>query len=83
MNKNQKRVRAMLTKKGNVDGVAIETPSHGYHNDTKGRWTTRRIAPVGGKTVYRAKSKPFPKPNGDGMTLSEQRRIFLGSSFIS
>ncbi len=33
------------------------------------------------KPAYRKKSKPFPSQ--DGMSLSEQRRIYYGASFIS
>ena len=80
-NKSQKQIRAMLNKKGNTEGVAIQCPDDSYHNNIHGQWKTRRIAPVGGKTEYRKKSKPFPSK--DGMSLSDQRKIYLGASFIS
>ena len=79
-NKSQKRIRAALNKKGNTDGIAIMTPNHGYHNNSGGLWTTRRIAPVGGKSIFKAKSKPFPSK--DGPTLAEQRKVYFGASFI-
>jgi hypothetical protein len=80
--KNQKRIRAALNKKGNTDGIAIMTPNHGYHNNSGGLWTTRRIAPVGGKTVYKKKAKSFPQV-GKPLSMAEQRKLFYGASFIS
>jgi len=77
MNKNSKQLRAKLLKKATrFNGINENVPTHGFHNSPHGAFKVRRIAPVGGKTVYKKKSKPFPKVN-DGPTLAEQRK-FLG-----
>jgi len=30
------------------------------------------------KSIFKAKSKPFPKGSSDGMTMAEQRKFFHG-----
>ena len=59
MNKNQKRIRAEiknLAKAGKEQSYALEVPAGGYHNFTKGQWTTRRI-PIGSQKRLSEKAK--------------------------
>jgi hypothetical protein len=82
-NKNQKQIRAKLTRKG-ADGFAEQVPTHGYHNNEHGAFAPRRIAAVHTgeykpKTINGKPSK-FPKvcAESDEMPLSRQREIFYG-----
>ena len=81
MNKNQKRIREMFRKvvsttKPEAPGV-IQVPAGGYHNETKGRFTTRMIERAGFK--HKRKTRPFPIPNPDAdVRMSTQRLQFYG-----
>lgn len=84
MNKNQKRIRAKLTRKGS-DGFNEQVPTHGYHNNEHGAFAPRRIGAVhtGDYKAKTTQGKPnkFPKvcAEEDEMPLSRQREIFYGS----
>ena len=74
MNKNQKQIRALFRKD---DELAIAVPAGGYHNEAKGRFTTRRMSKVGYK--HKKKAKPFPTPNKETtLSLSDQKTLFYG-----
>jgi len=74
MNKNQRQIRAIFRKDGEV---AIMVPAGGYHNEPKGRFTTRRMTKVA--YTHKKKAKPFPTVNSDNvMTLRAQRVMFYG-----
>ena len=47
------------------------------NKNTKQRLTNYRKANKGnfGKPAYKKKAKPFPQPNKEGMTISEQREF--------
>ena len=75
MNKNSKRIAIELKKArkaGNAE-LAIEVPQKGYHSTSKGVFQVRRI-PILVKSIFKGKSKPFPKI-GEPMGLIEQRKM--------
>ena len=80
-NKNQKRIRELFRKtvsttKPESPGT-IQVPAGGYHNETKGRFTTRLIERAG--FTHKRKARPFPIPNPDeDVRLSTQRIRFNG-----
>ena len=64
-NKNQKRIRELFRKtvsttKPESPGT-IQVPAGGYHNETKGRFTTRLIERSG--FTHKRKARPFPIPD--------------------
>jgi hypothetical protein len=73
-NKNQKRLRVMLHKDGNVE---IQVPSGGYHGTAKGVFHTRTIE--GGRQVRLSRAAKVGNPNAPdslrGPSLHDQAQV--------
>ena len=73
MNRNSKCIHALARKafRNGALSFSVDSPTHGYHSDTKGRFIKREIVKCA--SVHKKKSKPFPTPNKDTtMTMTEQ-----------
>jgi hypothetical protein len=75
MNKSQKRLRSILHKeKANI--ITVTIPTHGYHNNPKGIWTTRTVGK--GKVPSRGqRAKVAAKSNNTnkGPSIAEQLKM--------
>ena len=78
MNKNSKLIRLLVRKarKSGETEVSVNVPTHGYHSNPKGQFTSRTI-PITANSVYRKKAKHFPAV-GEPLSLMDQRKMFYG-----
>lgn len=79
MNKNQKSIRQQLDKSKDFT-ITVSIPTHGYHNNAKGVFTTRSLSKgkISRKSEKAKVAAKEQKGESRGPSLAEQRTIFHG-----